>query len=354
MYVPTTNEVIEPGYVLTFYPGTTDPSMAESVEVRPGAELSRMDLSLVKQPLFRVRGRVFDTQTGQPPRNANVLTNPRTPGDFYSLPRIPVNYDAASGTFEIRDVPAGQYWIRAMSVDPATAGTGRTNAKVAVDVNNADVDNLVLGLTPGFQLQGRVVLDGGSVGTLPDIERTGIYLEPFDLQPVAVPQKQLKTDGLFTLENIPAGDYRIGFTSAPANTFIESIRLGQTDVSSGLTISAPLSDPVEIVLSTKGGLISGTIVDKDQKPMPGIQATLIPDRQRERRYLYRFATTDQNGHFTMRVIAPGDYKIFAWADAEPNSINDPEFLRDYEAAAMPVKVSENDTISLVVPVLTAN
>ena len=88
--------------------------------------------------------------------------------------------------------------------------------------------------------------------------------------------------------------------------------------------------------------------------MPGIQALLIPDRQRERRYLYRFATSDQNGHFTMRVIAPGDYKIFAWADAEPLAFNDPEFLRDYEAAAMPVKVSGNDTMTLVVPVLTAN
>src|SRR5207247_11100020 len=128
------------------------------------------------------------------------------------------------------------------------------------------------------------------------------------------PQKELKPDGLFTLENIPAGDYRVTIRPLPANTFVESIRLGQTEVSSSITISAPLSDALEIVLSTKGGLIDGTIVDKDQKVMPGVQAVLIPDRLRERRDLYRFATADQTGHFPMRTGAPGDYKIFAWED----------------------------------------
>ena len=234
------------------------------------------------------------------------------------------------------------------------ADIARNSVQVAVEVNHADVENVTLALSSGFQMQGHVVLDGGSLATLPDIERTTIDLTPIEPMPFGSARKQLKADGLFTLENIPAGDYHVMLLPMPANTFIESIRLGQTDVSSGMTISSPVSDPLEIVLSTKGGMIEGTIVDKEQKPMTGVQAILIPDRQRDRRELYRFATSDQNGHFTMRTIAPGDYKIFAWEDAEPGTYNDPEFLRNYEALATPAKVSESATLNLAVKVLPAN
>jgi hypothetical protein len=82
-------------------------------------------------------------------------------------------------------------------------------------------------------------------------------------------------------------------------------------------------------------LIEGTILDKEQKPMPGVQAVLVPDRQRDWRDVYRFSTADQNGHFTMRQIAPGSYKLFAWEDLEPGAYNDPEFVRKYEDLATP-------------------
>ena len=113
----------------------------------------------------------------------------------------------------------------------------------------------------------------------------------------------------------------------------------------------PLIDPTRDALLLD---VDGTIIDKGQKPIPGVQAILIPDRQRDRRDVYRFATTDQNGHFTLRVIAPGDYKVFAWEDLEPGAYNDPDFLRKYEALATPVKVSDSATLSVAVKVLPAN
>jgi hypothetical protein len=353
---PNANAIIEPGYVLTYYPGTTDPSTAEAIEVQPGAELSTIDFTLNQQPLFRVRGRVFDSRTGQFPPNANVAVFGRSPEQF-SFSAGPRNNSAADGTFEIRDVPPGSYWVRAVASDPrlgSSAGEpARIYAQVAVDVSGGDIENVSLPLTSGFQIQGRVVLDGGSPAALPDIERANVVLLHDGSIPIGAPQRQLKKDGLFTLEGIAPGEYRIDVRPKPANTFIESIRLGQTDVSVGLTISGPVSDPLEIVLSNRGGMIDGAIVDKDQKPMPGIQAVLLPD-QRDRREFYRFANTDQNGHFTMRTIAPGDYKLFAWEDAEPGAYNDPEFLRKYEALATPVTISESATLSVAAKVLPSN
>jgi hypothetical protein len=52
---------------------------------------------------------------------------------------------------------------------------------------------------------------------------------------------------------------------------------------------------------------------------------LIPDRNRDRRDVYKIVVSDQNGHFNMLGVAPGDYKLFAWEDIEPFSYNDPKF-----------------------------
>lgn len=88
--------------------------------------------------------------------------------------------------------------------------------------------------------------------------------------------------------------------------------------------------------------------------MPGVQAVLIPDQQRDRRNAYRFSIADQNGHFTLRVIPPGNYKLFAWEDLEPGAYYDPEFIRKYEDVGMPITVSESAALNFAVRVLPAN
>ena len=356
---PNSNEVVEPGYVLTYYPGTTDPSTASAVEVPPAGELSTIDFTLTQQQLFRVRGRIFDTRTNQAPRSASVSIYPRNPTGGIVTSSERLNYNSGNGTFELRDVAPGSYWVRVLALpDPGagltTADIARNTAQVAVDVSNADVENIVLALTGGFSLRGRVELENGSFSALSDIDRTRVYL--FGTEPTGLsggtPQL-IKPDGTFILENVQAGDYGISMQPMPPNTYFKSVRLGQTDVSAGISISGPLSEALEIMLGTNPGQIDGTIVDKEQKPMRGVQAILIPDRQRNRRDQYRFANSDQNGRFTMRTVAPGDYKLFAWEDLEPGAYNDPDFLRKYEGLATPVKVSESGKLTVEAKMIPA-
>lgn len=46
--------------------------------------------------------------------------------------------------------------------------------------------------------------------------------------------------------------------------------------------------------------------------------------------LFKSTTSDQNGHYEFAVIAPGNYKLFAWEDVEPEAWEDSDFLKDYE------------------------
>ena len=68
----------------------------------------------------------------------------------------------------------------------------------------------------------------------------------------------------------------------------------------------------------------------------------------------RTATSNQNGQFTLRTIAPGDYKLFAWEDLEPFAYIDPDFVRKYEALATPVKISEHGNVTVEVKVIPEN
>jgi protocatechuate 3,4-dioxygenase beta subunit len=339
------NQVDEPGLVLTYYPGSSDPSGALSIEVEPGSESGSIDFRLMPQPLFRIRGRVLDARTGHLSQPVQLEIESRNPGS----PHFPRGgpHISENGAFEIRDVVPGAYWIKAQLIPNAndfkqTIGDLLRNmAQVSVDVSNADVENVMVTFSPGFSLNGRVEIDSSGNGTSRETRPLMVYLEPQESTPVPTLPQTVKADGTFTFDNVLPGDYRIQTEGGPNNSYMKSAHLGRTDVLNGLTLSGPVSESLEVILSTTSGEIDGAVLDSDRKPVHGAQVVLIPNRERSRSDLYRTATTDQNGRFTIRTIVPGEYKVFAWEDLEPYAYNDPDFLRKYEERGTPVAVSES-------------
>jgi len=70
------------------------------------------------------------------------------------------------------------------------------------------------------------------------------------------------------------------------------------------------------------------------------------EAHRGSRRLYKPASTDQYGRFELRGIAPGDYKLFSWEEAESGSWEDPEFLRPFEEKGEKVSLQEGDQKTL--------
>ncbi len=63
---------------------------------------------------------------------------------------------------------------------------------------------------------------------------------------------------------------------------------------------------------------------------------LVPDPpHRGEKRLFKSITTDQNGHFVLQGIPPGDYKVFAWENIEHGAYTIPEFLHLTRASANP-------------------
>jgi hypothetical protein len=358
------NEVVAPGYVQTYFPNTTDYTRAVPIEVVPGSEINAIHFTMVRQQRYHVKGRVVDVTTGQPPQGAQLTLSPRNS----AVAQNPLdsilgaagggnNYNSADGTFDVRDIAPGSYWLQTLAVGTPPAGTNQTPATAVaaaigsimtaiqpLDVSGADVENLTIPVGGGITIPGRIQTEG----TLPpafSYDRLALSLNPTNgvvsfgsLMQIARPA----SDGAFSLEKVSAGEYRFAIQGLPPAMYVKSARFDQTDVlASGFTLSDKSPGALQVIVSANAGQIDGNVLDKDSKPVKGIPTVLIPDRNRDRRDVYKIVQTDQNGHFNMVGVTPGDYKLFAWEDIEPFSYFDPDVLKQFEDQGKSIHISES-------------
>jgi hypothetical protein len=50
--------------------------------------------------------------------------------------------------------------------------------------------------------------------------------------------------------------------------------------------------------------------------MGGVQAVLVPDKNRDGAELLRAVAAGQAGRFVINGVIPGDYKLFSWESLE--------------------------------------
>jgi Carboxypeptidase regulatory-like domain len=164
----------------------------------------------------------------------------------------------------------------------------------------------------------------------------------------------VNADGTFSMTNVFAGEYRIAVLAAPPDYYVKEARIEQTDVlNQPWVIGNAIRGSLEVVLSSAGGQIEGTVVDARSQPVSALQTVLIPDQDRTRTELLKTATTDHEGRFSFRGITPGNYKIFAWEAIDANAFLDPEVLSQYEQQARAVRVVEGDRQKLEVKMIPA-
>jgi protocatechuate 3,4-dioxygenase beta subunit len=321
-------EIAGAGYPATYYPGVADQPSATAIDVAPGSEVNAIDVSVSRQPVVRVRGRLPDTGELTP--------------DLVWLCSNGNNHEGtvSSGFFEIRNVVPGSYSIHASAGEVMLL-------KGTVDVSDADVLNVVLTSDHRSSIEGRVTWEGTRLPSASVRERVWLTLDPVATSCSSDERSAtVGADGSLRFVNVAAGDYRLRAT-LPSGTYLESARLNGIDALNGFSISGAVTASFDIVLSEKAGRIEGMVVGKDGRPMPGIEAVLLPIRETDRTPgRVMAAMSDQHGRFDLQSIPPGDYKLFAWEDLEPYGYYDADFVRPYMTVGTSIRVSENSRHSL--------
>ena len=379
----TTNDPDET-YGLTFYPGVPDISAARQIEVGSEAQVSA-DLVVTPRSLYKVSGRVIDTSTGKPAASAMLsLVYRNLDGSSDTFARGST-YNAATGDFEMRNVPSGNYDVQATimqlnGLSPlATAAqatavtyTGSTGAvpvlpagyyissasgrgRAPITVTNADVHDVVVNVTPGLSIKGRLTVDGQPQPT--DLGSLRLQIRPsaggvlITDGPSSTPST-VAADGTFHIDGVNPGEYRFTIFPSPVNYYIKEVRFGGTEaLNTPINIPAGATEMLEIVLSPRVAQVDGTVNDEKGQPVQGVQAVLVPDAHRDRFELFRAVTTGPDGRFTIRGVSPGDYKLYAWESIESFGYYDPELLKRDEAKGQRIKIQESDKTTVTVKMI---
>jgi hypothetical protein len=360
------NRVSPTIYAFNFYPGVADVAQASLIEVKSGSETTA-DMRLQRQQGRRVRGRIIDSRTGQPPASVSVSLGYRSLGGGGGSYSSGPSYDRTNGTFELQNVIPGKYTIQAQVqepnqfgpqfgpvTDPATfvareaALAARPSAELPIEVANADIEGLVLALKTGASLRGRVTVEGPGASPLPNLQQLRIGFRPSADGLVNVPGGvpavgPIGPDGTFQIAGLKEGEYVINYGGVPEGFYVKSARLDGEDVlADTFKFSGSASGTLSVVISGGAARVNGVVTDAKNQAVPGAQVILIP-AQRNRMDLYRTAFADPSGQFTITGITPSDYKLFSWDGLELYRYLDLDFMKRFESDGRPVRAAESST-----------
>src|SRR5688572_5320 len=336
------NETLSP-YAFTYYPGTTDLSRSIPVDVRPGSD-QPLDFQVTRQKLYSIRGRIVDAATNQSSGPIALALAYRSMTGEPGVLQFAQVYDPATGLFEIPNVVPGAYVI--------LGNTGTGTVRTPVEVANANIENLTLVVSRGTDIMGRVRIEGGrppgSVRVqLRPVGKDGTYSIGF------ASSGEFGADGVARISGVLPGEYRV-IVAPLTEHYVKSISFERNDaLSSTVTIEEPRSGvpSLEVVLSSNVARIEGVVTDDRLQPVAGVQAVLVPERNRERAELFKAVTTDPAGRFSMGGVAPGDYKLFAWEGLENFGYFDAELVKQSELSGKPVHVGESARIAVETKVI---
>ncbi|HVN06812.1 MAG TPA: carboxypeptidase regulatory-like domain-containing protein [Bryobacteraceae bacterium] len=338
--IATTSEVTvgqpanEKMYAAQFYPDASRPSEAAPLQIGAGETREGIDFHLAPRAVARLHGTVVLPHDVTRSRGVRIAVYPQ------QLPDGSNQAGAHTGTrggneFEIPNLVAGPYVVEAR-----LDGAERDYSAVErVELPPGGLE-LTLRLEPDADVNGRVDLEGAE---RPEEGLRVALISGGDPPGYRRRDAVVKPDGTFSIQNVQPGIWDISVQPVPPGGYIKSMRLGDQDVlTEDMTIRWDTHDPLHIVVSARGGVVTGTVtVPKGLARSPRASVLLAPDGKfADVLSFYRHAYADDSGHFEIKGITPGRYKLYAFEELDPAAFEDPGFLKPYEPRGQAFDVAE--------------
>jgi uncharacterized protein (DUF2141 family) len=149
--------------------------------------------------------------------------------------------------------------------------------------------------------------------------------------------------GQFAVTGVQPGSYTVQVDGLLNDQYLKNAAFGSIDaLEKPMAVAYPASPELQIQIASDGGRITGAVFDRNDALFPNSEVILVPTSVSRFRFdRYRTAVTGDDGQFSIRGIAPGDYKLFAWESLEPNAHLNIDFMRPYESMGTPVHIEPN-------------
>jgi len=314
-----TDGSVEQHDAATYYPDALDVKTAQRLEVKAGAEVSGVDIQLVRTPFVLVSGKV----TGMPTDLKNVMVNVQPNGQGASV--------RADGSFTMWRLDPGKYTLQAQHWGGQTQ---LMSAPVEIEVTSANLEHVELRMVPPFEIAGQLRFDDEQAREAPPTRTAGtsppapaqprrVQLFPVNPQNVQMVDSTVGTDDSFTLDRVQPAKYRV--TLRGASGYVKSVRAGDTETEGDiLDVRNGAPGPVTVTVSSNFCEISGTVSDS-KGPVQNAYVMLVSQEDPS----ITQSTRSDSGAYKFSV-PPGKYKLAAVdEDALMWGMRGPD-LEDYE------------------------
>ena len=148
------------------------------------------------------------------------------------------------------------------------------------------------------------------------VARAAVLLEPTAEEAQSEPlYREVEKDGSFELQGVTDGSYALQVFLPEQGWFVKSAHLGNEDAfQNGVQVEdGTAKGNLEIAVSNEGGQLEGAVTDSEKNQLVvGAQVKLRVDPESEyNRSRFKQVNTDQNGHFIIKDLPPGKYKLTA-------------------------------------------
>jgi hypothetical protein len=356
-------------YVTTYFPGTLDERQAVPVEM-PAGGTATANFGVQAGHVYRVSGTVIGLSA--PPKAQNseagfvLLARGQGMGQILLVGKNGQTKEqnlGEDGKFDFTNVLAGTY--RAQIITFAGFLNGQAPSikmqtiRTPIEVNRSDVVGLQLQVDPGGDVSGKFRAEGDqkinwhelyvALLAVPDSEEnTG------GLGRMGLGQAEVNEDGSFEIKDMPGVNCQLAVMAGSErfrDYYTKSVLLGGREVADTGFAASP-GTVLDVVVSAKGAGIEGTVVDKAGKPATGATVVSVPSSGKlGRPDAYQVGTTDQNGHFALRGMNPGEFLVLALEEMRED-YRTPEFVKKYEGNGEKVELEEGGKKSVVLKLIT--
>jgi hypothetical protein len=340
------------GYAATYYPGTPNPGEAQKLTLGVAQELS-IDLQMQPVRLARISGKAAGSD-GKPMASAMVMLMPTmkeairmTPGGAHT---------DKDGSFTLSGVAPGEYSIQVQSLAAIMSfasqamsmmgGDSAPNAAPAqpmerefatatVTVAGEDITGLIITGTRGAKARGRIVFEGGQQPeSLTSIRLIAGPTEPDNMAASAAMfgMSAVKDGGTFEIDGLVGGRV-FRFAVPPKGWYLKGItHEGQDVTDKGYDFKpGETVDGFEIVVTNRTQTVTGSVTNDKSEAVKEYTVVVFPEDQEkwgtEMGSRWRSsARPDQQGHFKVSDLPPGNYLAIAIEYVADGDWMDPEWL----------------------------
>jgi hypothetical protein len=221
----------------------------------------------------------------------------------------------------------------------------------SLTVGDTDLDGVVLKVTPGAVLRGKIAFDDeGAARPKPDqVHVTAIPVE-FDSAPVGGGPAPSETREDWTFEVMRlSGMRRIFVNVASPNWALKKVTLSGLDVTdTPIDLRTKDVGDVEVVITSKVSRIGGT-VSNDKGPVSDFAVVIFcsdPTKWIDRSRFVVLGRPNQLGRFEVRGLPPEEYLAVALPNVVQTEWMSPEFLQQIRPLATRFVLQEGEAKTL--------